>query len=99
MKTADLYSLQALRQLREQRASSRLAAQQVRCRETRSELDKARANGDGGGDHARAMAAFLTGRQPRKTHGADIRAGVFPAEPSSRTCPGCPAFFICGPTP
>ncbi|MCH8293122.1 DUF1552 domain-containing protein, partial [Candidatus Poribacteria bacterium] len=23
--------------------------------------DKARANGDGGGDHARAMAAFLTG--------------------------------------
>jgi hypothetical protein len=39
-------------------------------------LDKARANGDGGGDHARAMAAFLTGRQPRKTHGADIRAGI-----------------------
>ena len=25
--------------------------------------DKARANGDGGGDHARAMAAFLTGAQ------------------------------------
>lgn len=40
------------------------------------ELDKAKANGDGPGDHARAMAAFLTGRQPRKTHGADIRAGV-----------------------
>ena len=39
-------------------------------------LDKARANGDGGGDHARAMSAFLTGQQPRKTHGADIRAGV-----------------------
>jgi hypothetical protein len=39
-------------------------------------LDKARANGDGGGDHARSMAAFLTGRQPRKTHGADIRAGI-----------------------
>ncbi|VTT98600.1 Uncharacterized protein OS=Fimbriimonas ginsengisoli Gsoil 348 GN=OP10G_3570 PE=4 SV=1: HXXSHH [Gemmataceae bacterium] len=39
-------------------------------------LDKARANGDGPGDHARAMAAFLTGRQPRKTHGADIRAGM-----------------------
>jgi hypothetical protein len=38
--------------------------------------DKARANGDGPGDHARAMAAFLTGRQARKTHGADIRAGV-----------------------
>jgi hypothetical protein len=38
-------------------------------------LDKARPNGDGAGDHARAMAAFLTGRQPRKTHGADIRVG------------------------
>jgi Protein of unknown function (DUF1552) len=38
-------------------------------------LDKARANGDGPGDHARAQAAFLTGRQPRKTNGADIRAG------------------------
>ncbi|HEY2787690.1 MAG TPA: DUF1552 domain-containing protein [Fimbriiglobus sp.] len=37
--------------------------------------DKARPNGDGPGDHARAMSAFLTGRQPRKTHGADIRAG------------------------
>src|SRR5262245_1224580 len=39
-------------------------------------LAKARPHGDGGGDHARAMAAFLTGRQPRKTHGADIRAGI-----------------------
>ncbi|MCE9532658.1 MAG: DUF1552 domain-containing protein [Planctomycetes bacterium] len=38
-------------------------------------LDKARPNGDGPGDHARAMAAFLTGRQPRKTNGADIRLG------------------------
>jgi hypothetical protein len=38
--------------------------------------DKARAHGDGGGDHARAMSAFLTGRQPRKTSGADIRAGI-----------------------
>jgi hypothetical protein len=38
--------------------------------------DKARPNGDGPGDHARAMAAFLTGRQPRKTQGADIRAGI-----------------------
>ena len=38
--------------------------------------DKARPNGDGPGDHARAMAAFLTGRQARKTAGADIRAGV-----------------------
>jgi hypothetical protein len=39
-------------------------------------LDKARANGDGPGDHARAMASFLTGRQARKTAGADIRIGI-----------------------
>ena len=38
--------------------------------------DKARANGDGGGDHARALSAFLTGAQARKTDGTDIRAGV-----------------------
>lgn len=38
--------------------------------------DKARANGDGGGDHARAMAAYLTGAQPRKTDGANIKVGV-----------------------
>jgi hypothetical protein len=37
---------------------------------------KAFANGDGGGDHARALATFLTGCQARKTDGADIRAGV-----------------------
>ncbi len=38
--------------------------------------DKARPHGDGPGDHARAMAAFLTGAQPRKTSGADIRVGL-----------------------
>jgi hypothetical protein len=38
--------------------------------------DKARDHGDGGGDHARALSAFLTGCQPRKTDGVDIRAGV-----------------------
>ncbi|MEZ6055104.1 MAG: DUF1552 domain-containing protein [Planctomycetaceae bacterium] len=37
---------------------------------------KAEANGDGGGDHARALTTFLTGTQARKTDGADIRAGV-----------------------
>ncbi len=37
--------------------------------------DKAWANGDGGGDHARANATFLTGCQARKTAGADIRVG------------------------
>jgi hypothetical protein len=38
--------------------------------------DKARPNGDGAGDHARALGAFLTGSQPRKTDGTDIRAGI-----------------------
>jgi hypothetical protein len=38
--------------------------------------DKARANGDGAGDHARANATFLTGCQARKTSGADIKLGV-----------------------
>lgn len=32
--------------------------------------------GDGGGDHARAGACFLTGIHPKKTAGADIQAGV-----------------------
>jgi hypothetical protein len=32
--------------------------------------------GDGGGDHARANACFLTGVHPRKTAGADIHVGV-----------------------
>lgn len=36
----------------------------------------ARANGDGGGDHARNASCFLTGVQPRKTEGADIQVGV-----------------------
>ncbi|HEY4328168.1 MAG TPA: DUF1552 domain-containing protein [Phycisphaerae bacterium] len=38
--------------------------------------DKANANGDGPGDHARAMSAYLTGAQPRKTGGADIKIGI-----------------------
>ncbi|MCO6457538.1 MAG: DUF1552 domain-containing protein [Pirellulaceae bacterium] len=38
--------------------------------------DKARPHGDGGGDHARALAAFLTGTQARKTDGTDIRNGI-----------------------
>jgi len=37
--------------------------------------DKAFANGDGAGDHARANATFLTGCQARKTAGADIELG------------------------
>ncbi len=38
-------------------------------------LDGARPHGDGGGDHARAVAAFLTGAHPRKTDGANILNG------------------------
>lgn len=38
--------------------------------------DGARAHGDGGGDHARALASFLTGAHPKKTDGTDIRNGI-----------------------
>jgi superfamily I DNA/RNA helicase len=42
----------------------------------------------------------LKGRQDKLAKFlGDIRAGRFPAEVSSRTCPNCPAFFVCGPTP
>jgi hypothetical protein len=36
----------------------------------------AEALGDGGGDHARSLACFLTGVHPLKTDGAGIKAGV-----------------------
>jgi hypothetical protein len=39
-------------------------------------LDGARDHGDGPGDHARAVASFLTGAHPFKTDGAGIRNGV-----------------------
>ena len=38
-------------------------------------LDGAFAHGDGGGDHARSVASFLTGAHPKKTNGANIRNG------------------------
>ena len=38
--------------------------------------DKGRANDDGPGDHARSASVFLTGAQPRKTDGANIRSGI-----------------------
>ncbi len=38
--------------------------------------DKGRANGDGAGDHARSAGVFLTGVQPLKSEGSEIRAGV-----------------------
>lgn len=38
--------------------------------------EKANANGDGPGDHARAAGTFLTGCQARKTDGKDIKLGI-----------------------
>ena len=38
--------------------------------------EQGNALGDGGGDHARASASYLTGCHPRKTAGADIKAGI-----------------------
>ncbi len=32
--------------------------------------------GEGGGDHSRSSAVWLTGAHPRKTEGADLRAGI-----------------------
>lgn len=51
-------------------------------------LNPARAHGDGGGDHARAMASFLTGRHPRKTDGADLRRRLDRSggRPADRPC-------------
>jgi Protein of unknown function (DUF1552) len=37
---------------------------------------QANALGDGGGDHARAGASFLTGTHPKKTGGTDLFAGI-----------------------
>ncbi len=39
-------------------------------------LDGGRAHRDGPGDHARAMASFLTAAHPNKTSGKNIRAGI-----------------------
>ena len=38
-------------------------------------LNGAQAHGDGGGDHARSVASFLTGAHPRKTAGTNIQNG------------------------
>ncbi len=38
--------------------------------------EQANSLGDGGGDHARASAAYLTGCHPKKTAGADIKLGI-----------------------
>lgn len=38
--------------------------------------DRGRANADGGGDHARSAASWLTGAQPLKSEGSQIRVGI-----------------------
>jgi hypothetical protein len=38
--------------------------------------DHGRSNGDGGGDHARSAASWLTGAQPLKSEGSEIRVGI-----------------------
>ena len=38
--------------------------------------NNARPLGDGGGDHARGAAVFLTGEHPVKTNGKDMKAGI-----------------------
>ncbi len=55
-------------------------------------LDQARAHGDGGGDHARAMASFLTCRHPRKTEGTDLRAGISVDQAAARSIGGATRF-------
>ena len=47
--------------------------------------DKAKANGDGPGDHARAAATFLTGCQAKKTAGSNIRNGISVDQLAART--------------
>ena len=55
-------------------------------------LDGARAHGDGGGDHARSVAAFLTGAHPRKTNGADIQNGISVDQATAQKVGGATRF-------
>lgn len=54
-------------------------------------------------EETQALELSLKELQNRETklgnYIAQIRAGDFPAESSSRSCPGCPAFFVCGALP
>lgn len=43
---------------------------------------------DGGGDHARAVASYLTGVRPRKTSGADLHAGISVDQIAARAMAG-----------
>ena len=47
--------------------------------------DRGRANGDGPGDHARSAASWLTGAQPLKSEGAEIRAGISADQVAAQT--------------
>jgi hypothetical protein len=47
-----------------------------------------RSFGDGGGDHARAGASWLTGVHPKKTEGADLRAGISADQVAARQMGG-----------
>ncbi|WP_068083754.1 UvrD-helicase domain-containing protein [Novosphingobium rosa] len=48
-----------------------------------------------------ALKPVMMGNRCRSLQDAfgEIRTGLFPAKPVARTCPGCPAFFVCGPVP
>ncbi len=50
------------------------------------------ANGDGGGDHARASATIFTGARPKKTAGTDIRAGISVDQLAARQLEGHTRF-------
>lgn len=55
---------------------------------------------DGASRQVTLSAKELQNRQGKLTRFLDdIRQGHFPTDPSSRGCPKCPAFFICGPLP
>lgn len=51
-----------------------------------------RALGDGNGDHARAASSYLTGAHPKKTQGADIRAGISVDQIAARSLAGRTRF-------
>ena len=56
------------------------------------EIRGGRPLGDGPGDHARAVASFLTCAHPRKTGGADLRAGVSIDQEIARRLGGAEPF-------
>src|SRR5262249_6713991 len=51
-----------------------------------------RALGDGGGDHARASASYLTAVHPKKTFGVDLKVGVSVDQIAAQTAGGQTRF-------